>query len=78
MIVRKNQLLKQISKLNNFFRDLSLINVLDFADEQRDDELFFKASAYNIVINVKDVIKDESSNVMIINLIRINVINKKA
>ena len=77
MIVRKNQLLKQISKLNNFLRDLSLIDVFDFANEQRDDELFFKVLIYSIVANIKNVIKNEFSSIMIVDSVRINVINEK-
>ena len=43
---------------------MNLINVLDFADEQRDDKLFFEALIYDVAVNVKDVIKDESLKLM--------------
>ena len=65
-------------KLNNFLYDLSLINVFNFTDEQRDGELFFKVSVYDVIINIKDVIEDESSNVMIAGLIKVRVINERA
>ena len=56
---------------------MNSINVFDFANEQRDDELFFKVSVYDVIINVKNVIENEFLNVMIVDLIRIRVINEK-
>ena len=40
-------------------------------------DYFFKISVYNVVINVKNVIENEFSNVMIVDLIKVCVINEK-
>ena len=57
---------------------MNLINIFDFVNEQRDDELFFKVSVYNVTANVKNVIENESSNIMIADSIKVRIISEKA
>ena len=64
-------------KLHDFLYDLSLINILSLVNEKNDNKLSFKTLINNFVFKIKNVIEDKSANVIIVNLVKIRIINKK-
>ena len=66
-------LLKQSQQSNNFLDCLSLFHIFRLTDEECESELSFRKLVDNIVIDVKHVIEDTSTCIVIFVSIRVNV-----